>query len=48
MKGGGRRGEWGKGMEKMDGEEGWKEREVVRWLRRMDVGDGGGWKEESG
>ena len=40
--GGGRRGGWGNGAEEMDGEEGWREREVVRWLRRMEVGDEGG------
>ena len=42
MKEGDEEGEWGKGMEEMDGEEGWSEREVVRCLRRMEAGNEGG------
>ena len=34
MKEGDEEEEWGKGTEEMDGEEGWSEREVVKWLRR--------------
>ena len=36
--GGGRRGGMGEGNGGDGGKEGWRERENVRWLKRMDVG----------